>query len=218
MKRTIARVGYYSAIIACIATAGYSISQLMQIAGWLKYPADAVLIFGFSLLIPIPFLLAILALHYSMPHEKKIWTHAALLSTVMYATYVILNYVVQLATVLPMKLQEQAGEVSMLDQTPHSLFWDIDALGYIFLGIACLFASLVFENAGRTKWVKWFLLANAAITPIIGLIYFYPRFSIPLLLIGSPWIISATGSMLLLGLYFRSELIPITKAPSNYIK
>jgi hypothetical protein len=29
-----------------------------------------------------------------------------------------------------------AGRI--LDQTPHSLFWDIDELGYIFMGLATL--------------------------------------------------------------------------------
>lgn len=218
MKKVIARLGFYTSMVACAATAGYSIAQLMQIAGWLTFPADAVLIFGFSLLIPIPFLLAMLALHFSVIPEKRIWTHAALLCTVIYATYVLLNYVVQLATVVPMNLQGKLEEVRVLDQTPHSLFWDVDALGYIFLGLACLFASLVFENSGRVKAVKWFLLANAAITPVIAVIYFYPRFSIPLLLVGSPWIITATGSMFLLGLYFKREMRQIPKAPSNYIK
>jgi hypothetical protein len=38
-------------------------------------------------------------------HKKKIWSHAALLFAVMYAVYVSLNYVVQLATVIPFSLQ-----------------------------------------------------------------------------------------------------------------
>jgi hypothetical protein len=51
----------------------------------------------------------------------------------------------------------------------------------------------------------WFLLANALMTPVIATIYFYPTFSITLLLFGLPWAITAPGSMLLLALFFRKQ-------------
>ncbi len=100
MNNSTVKLGFYSALIAFIASVGYDVAQILQIVGSLKYPLDNILIFGFSLLIPIPFILAMLALHYSVSDDKKIWTHAALLFTVMYATYVTLNYVVQLTTVI----------------------------------------------------------------------------------------------------------------------
>jgi multisubunit Na+/H+ antiporter MnhB subunit len=78
----------------------------------------------------------------------------------------------------------------------------VDALGYIFLGLATLFASFLFANRGFERWVKWFFLANALVTPLIGFVYFYPTFSYGLLLLGAPWIITASGSMLVLALYF----------------
>jgi len=42
-------------------------------------------------------------------------------------------------------------------------------------------------------------------TPVIAVVYFYPTFSIPLLILGSPWIITAGGSMLSLVFYFKSR-------------
>lgn len=41
-----------------------------------------------------------LALHYVTPNEKKFWSHADLLFTILYAVFVTENYVVQLATVV----------------------------------------------------------------------------------------------------------------------
>lgn len=93
------------------------------------------------------------------------------------------------------------AEVGLLDQTPHSLFWDVDAMGYIFLGVSTLFAGLAFDT--RERWLRRFLIANAAITPLIALVYFYPRFSIALLLLGSPWLVTVPGALLLLTRYFR---------------
>lgn len=42
-------------------------------------------------------------------------------------------------------------------------------------------------------------------TPIIAVVYFYRTFSTALLMLGSPWIVTAAGSMLCLALYFKSE-------------
>jgi len=117
-----------------------------------------------------------------------------------------LNYVVQLATVIPASLAGTLNEIRVLDQTPHSLFWDVDALGYIFLALATLFASFLFSNQGFERWVKWFFLANFIVTPLIGFVYFYPTFSYGLLLLATPWIITASGSMLVLALFFKRQL------------
>lgn len=207
MNKNTVKLGFYSAILAFIAVVGFDVVQIIQVLGFTKYPLDVRLIYGFSLLIPIPFILAILALHYSTAEDKKIWTHAALIFTAIYASYVSLNYVVQLATVVPMTLQNSLDKIRVLDQTPHSLFWDVDALGYICMGFATLFASAVFENKGIERWTRRFFLANAIITLAIAIVYFYPTFSIPLLIIfGSPWMITSAGSMLFLALYFKAKL------------
>ena len=47
------------------------------------------------------------------------------------------------------------------------------------------------------------MLANAWITPIIAFIYFYPHFSQNVLLLGTPWLVTAPGSLLALACYFR---------------
>lgn len=202
-NKSAATIGFYCALIAFMAAVGYGGAQILQVLGFVVFPLDAILIYGFSLGIASPFMLSILALHYTVPNEKKIWTHAALLFSIVYVTYVTLNYVVQLGTVIPMTLNGASDEIRILNQSPHSLFWDVDALGYIFLGLATLFAFPVFAKRGLQRWLRWFFLANALLTPVIALIYFYPHFSVTLLLLGLPWLITVPGSMLLLALYFR---------------
>jgi hypothetical protein len=187
--KTYAKLGYYSGLIAFIAAAGYSFVQILQVIRVVAFPVDAILIYALSLCITLPFLLSILALHYVVPNEKKIWSHAALLFSVIYVTYVTLNYVVQLATVIPASLSGTLDEIRILNQTPHSLFWNVDALGYIFLGLVTLFAYFVFKESQEQRLLKWMLLANALVTPLISFVYFYPDFSYNLLLLGVPWII-----------------------------
>jgi hypothetical protein len=202
------RVGFWAALVAFAGTLGFSIVQIMQIMAFLHPPLDGILIYGFSLCIATPFMIAMLALHYVTPEGNRIWSHAALLLAVMYAVYVNLNYVVQLATVIPLSLRGSLDEIRILDQTPHSLFWDVDALGYIFMGLATLFAFPVFANTGLEKWVKSFFLANGLVVPIISFVYFYPTFSTGILLLGSVWIVTALGSVLLLTLFFGRKLRP----------
>ena len=200
---TIKRFGYWIATVALFGAAGYSVAQVLQVLGLINFPIDAILIYGFSLCIAFPFTLSILALHYLVPSEKRFWTHASVLASVIYTTYVSLNYVVQLATVLPASLHGSLEPIRILDQTPHSLFWDVDGIGYIFMGIAAFFAAQVFEKSGMPGWTRRFLLAHALVTPLIAVVYFYPTFSTTLLIIGSPWIVTSTGSILLLALHFR---------------
>lgn len=205
MNKPIYEIGFWSGLIAFGATTSYVIVQLLQVVGVLHFPLDEILIYGTSLCIVIPFILEILALHYITPDEKKFWSHAALVFCIIYAVFVSANYVVQLATVIPMKLKGTSGEISILEQTPHSLFWNFDALGYIFMGLATLIAIPVFEKHGFQKWVRISFLANALVTPLISFVYFYPAYSENLLMLGFPWGITAPLAMLLLALLFKKN-------------
>lgn len=205
MNKNISRFGYRSGLLAFWATVFFYIAQMLQIGGALFYPMDEILIYGFSLCITIPFLLEMLALHHSVPIQKQFWTHGALIFTVIYVVFVTANYVVQLATVIPATLQGSAEDIQLLAQTPHSLFWDFDAIGYIFMGLATFIAIPVFEKQGIQKRVKYSFLAHTLTTPLIAFVYFYPEFSDRLLLLATPWAITAPLFMLLLALMFKKQ-------------
>jgi hypothetical protein len=211
MNKTVHKVGFWSGVIAFAATFAFVVVQMLQLFGVLSYPLDEILIYGFSLCIVIPFLLEMLALHHIAPTEKKFWSHAALIFTVLYVAFVTANYVVQLATVIPMTLQGTSDEILILRQTPHSLFWDFDAIGYIFMGFATLFAVPVFEKQGFQRWVRYSFLVHSLVTPLIVFVYFYPNFSEKLLLIAVPWGITAPVSMLLLAIMFKKDYEVITQ-------
>ncbi|EHQ28846.1 hypothetical protein [Mucilaginibacter paludis] len=203
MKRNMAITGFYCALVALLATLGYGIVQILQVLGTLKYPLDDRLIYGFSLAIAQPFLLAMLAFHYILPEERRFWSHAALLFALLYTVYVVLIYGVQLATVIPASLHDRRE--TLLTVKPQSFFWTIDALGYICMGIATLMAAFALKNNSDTLWLSHFLLANGFVVPLICITYFYPHFSTATLWIGSPWLITVPGSMLLLSRFFKKE-------------
>jgi len=203
--KIIHRVGFLAGLAAFLFTVLYVIVQLLQMQRILPPPMDEILIYASSLCIVIPFLLEILALHYITPPAKRFWTHAAVIFTTLYAMFVTSNYVVQLSTVLPMKQKGRIAEVSILEQTPHSLFWDFDALGYICMGIAMLFAVPALQKEGAQKYARKSFLANAWVTPLITIVYFYPTFSEKLLMLGFPWALTAPLAMLCLALSFQTK-------------
>jgi hypothetical protein len=152
----IAKVGFWSALVALAGAVGYIVSVPLQVLDVVGPLQDSIIAFASSLIIATPFLLAMLALHYVVPEERRFWTHAAVLMAVIYTTYNTLNYVVQLATVLPAgytwTFEDQQGTVgplSLLNQTPHSLFWDIDGLGYIFFNLANSLQSRLLKRVAR---------------------------------------------------------------------
>ena len=201
--KLINKVGFWAGIFAFIFAIAYSVIQILQVLKVVNFPTDEILIYGTSLGIVIPFILEILALHYVSPQDKKIWSHAALIFTTIYAVFVTANYVVQLATVLPNKLNGTYDQIKILDQTPHSLFWDFDAIGYIFMGITTIVGVPIFTKTGFQKWVRLSFLANGLVTPLITLVYFYPNFSNKLLFLGFPWGVTAPLAMLLLAIFFK---------------
>lgn len=202
MNKAVYKIGFWSGLIAFLSAIAYCIVQLLQVYNVLSYPTDEILIYSSSLCIVIPFIIEILALHYITLDDKKFWSHGALIFTVIYAVFVTANYVVQLATVIPFTLKGNLNEIRILQQTPHSMFWNFDAIGYICMGLATLFAVPVFKKEGFEKWVRIVFIGNALVTPIIGYVYFYPEFSVQLLILGYIWGITAPASMLLLAIMF----------------
>jgi hypothetical protein len=205
MVTKICEIGFWSGMAAFASTVAFDVVQILQIVGVLRFPLDEILIYGTSLCIVVPFLLEMLALHYLTPLDKRFWSHAALLFTVVYVVFVTANYIVQLATVIPAKLAGAVDTIRILEQTPHSLFWDYDAIGYIAMGLAALFAVPALGRAGFERWVRRSLIAHALVTPLISVVYFYPTFSQKLLFLGFPWAITAPLFMLLLAIMLRGR-------------
>jgi len=203
LTRSIGKVGYWSGLAAFTSAVAYDLVQILQVAGVLRFPADEILIYGTSLCIVVPFTLEMLAFHHLTTPDKRFWTHAALIFTTVYAVFVTANYVVQLATVVPAKVRGASDAIRILEQTPHSLFWDYDAVGYVSMGLASLLAVPAVSNVGFERWVRLSFIAHALVTPLISIVYFYPTFSTNLLFLGFPWAITAPLFMLMLAIMLR---------------
>jgi hypothetical protein len=198
-----ARIGFWSSMTAFCTAAGYGVVQILQLLEVLTFPWDELLIFGFSIGIPVPFVLAMVALHYCIPQERRIWTHCGLVLAAMYATLVIIVYPTQLAVVVPSKMAGAAEAVRSLTVSSGTFMWVIDGAGYVLMGLATLFAAGAFAGDHRQRWLRRMLIANGLIDPIIIAVYVLPW----LLPVGGLWLITAPGSLWLLARYFRQTQI-----------
>jgi hypothetical protein len=200
-------------VAAFVSAVAYDVVQILQIGGVLRFPADEILIYGTSLCIVVPLILEMMAFHHLTAPDRQFWTHASLLFTVVYGVFVTANYVVQLATVIPAKLEGTIEAIRVLEQTPHSLFWDYDAVGYVSMGLACLLAVPAVGSVGFERWVRRSLIAHALVTPLISIVYFYPTFSTRLLFLGFPWAVTAPLFMLMLAIMLRRRPAMIATTP-----
>jgi hypothetical protein len=201
------RVGFRAGVAAFTATVAYDVVQILQVAGVLRFPADEILIFGTSLCIVVPFVLEMVALHHSRSGDQRFWTHAGLIFTTMYAVFGTANYVIQLSTVIPAKLRGAASTVGVLEQTPHSLMWDFDAIAYLAMGIATLAIIPALRKNAVESRVRLACMAHVAATVLAGVVYFSPTYSYRLLMLGFPWAITAPLFMLLLALALRTGAV-----------
>lgn len=218
MTANIGNVGYWAGLAAFISAIAYVVVQILQVAGVLRFPADEILIYGTSLCIVVPFILEMLALLYLTAPDKRFWSHAAVIFTIIYAVFVTANYVVQLATVVPAKVRGTSDAIRVLEQTPHSMFWDYDAVGYVAMGFAALFAVPAVGNVGFERWVRLSLIAHVLVTPLISVVYFSPTFSTNLLFLGFPWAITAPLFMLMLAIMLRRRRNMSSRNPNGGYK
>lgn len=209
LRPALGLIGFWAGVAAFTATVGYDVAQIFQVIGVLHFPLDEILIFGASLCIVVPFVLQTLALHYLTPVDRRFWTHAALLFTTIYAVFATANYVVQLTTVIPAKVRGTAETVRLLEQTPHSLLWDFDAIAYMMMGVSALVIAPALGSTAADRRARVACIAHVAATILAGVVYFYPTYSYKLLLLGFPWGITAPWFMLLLAIALRRREIEV---------
>lgn len=194
-------VGRWAATIAFLGVLAFGVVQTLQVLGLVSGLLSDGLIFGTSLAIAPPFLVAMLALHHLTEGERRFFSQGAVSFATLYAAFAMLIYVVQLASVIPAQIAGSAAPELVV--TPHSLFWTVDALAYISMGIASLFAAFALPRRAENAWLFRACIAHAAVTPLIAIVYFYPAFSIPLLLLGTPWLVTALLLTFFLARSFR---------------
>ncbi len=199
------RFGFWAAIAAFLASVGYDIPQLLQLAGVLVDPWDRILIFAPSLVLAPAFVLTMVAVHSAAPVVRQIWTLAALALAIMYAVLACIVYVTQLGVVIPHDLRGDGGRYALLACCGHGQFLTgVDLLGYTLMSASTLLAAPAFTGSTKLRAVRLWFVANGLLLPVLILQLVWPV----LIYVGALWMITFPVSMIVLARVFHQSEEP----------
>jgi hypothetical protein len=157
-----------------------------------------------------PTFVVLMACIHSYALDKKIFSRIAISFAVAYAAIIMVNYFVQFTVVVP---SLQAGEIQGLSlftqYDPHGFFIALEALAYLLMSTAFLFAAPVFargraERATRAIFIVSFLLAAMAFSVLWLVQHDLVAFEVTILMIN--WIVLIVSGTLLSVVFHRARV------------
>jgi hypothetical protein len=171
-------------------------------------PGDYLWLVPGFLLAPI-FVVLMASIHAYAAERKKIFSRIGLSFALAYAAMIMVDYFVQFTVVAPSLQSGETQGLSLFTQyNPHGLFIALEALAYLMMSVACLFAAPVFargrvERAIRGLLVLDFVLAVVAFASLSLLRHDLVAFEVTVLLIN--WIVLIVSGVLM-SVVFRRAL------------
>ena len=197
---TPARSGPFCATWGCVPAPYTDVARFIPGDYWWLIPG--------ILLAPI-FVVLMAAIHARAPEPTRIFTRIALAFAIVYAVVIGVDYFVQFTVVIP---SLQAGEtegLSLFTQyNPHGLFIAGEALGYLAMSLALLFAAPVFAGGRIERTIRWlfvagFVLVLAAFVGLWVVGHDLVAFEVSVLTIN--WIVLIASGVLLSVVFGRAE-------------
>lgn len=111
-------------------------------------------------------------IHSFAPEGKKLFSRIALSFAVSYAVVIVADYFTQFTIVLPSLQSGETANLSLFTQyNPHGFLIAGEALGYLIMSIAFLFAAPLFARGRAERAIRWLFALNFVLTAIsfIGL-------------------------------------------------
>jgi hypothetical protein len=184
-RKRASQLGWWSAVLTAIFTAVFSVIAIATPArsgpfcaawGCVPYPytdvaqfipGDYIWLVPGILLAPI-FAVLFACIHSFAPEGKKLVSRIALLFAAAYAVVIVADYFSQLTIVMPSLQSGETAGLSLFTQyNPHGFFIAGEALGYLMMSVAFLFAAPLFSGGRAERALRWlfalgFVLAVAA--------------------------------------------------------
>lgn len=204
--------GFWSAILAAVFAVAFAILAVaFPAAEWdgIEAYADSFSSAQMASFIPATLLaltvvVLMVSLHVYASQDQRILTLLAVAFSVIYATIVCTNYYLQLFVVRLNLLAGQLEGLAVLAMPNfHSLFFALEAFGYLFSSLATLVVIPVFSGGRLASWIRGLFIVNGMIG-LLGAII--APFDQPLLILASLgfWSLCYPISMILVGLYFKN--------------
>ncbi len=155
---TPARSGPFCANWGCVAYPYTDVAQFI--------PGDYIWLIPGILLAPI-FVVLFACIHAFAPEGKKPLGQIAFAFAVAYAVVIIVDYFVQFTVVAPsLQAGETAGLSLFTQYNPHGFFIAGEALGYLMMSVAFLFAAPVFAGDRAERAIRWLFALDFALAGV----------------------------------------------------
>ncbi len=199
---TPARSGPFCATWGCVAYPYTAVAQFI--------PGDYFWLVPGILLAPL-FVVLFACIHAFALEGQKLFSRIALLFAGAYAVVIIADYFSQFTIVMPSLQSGETSGLSLFTQyNPHGFFIAGEALGYLLMSIAFLFAAPVFAGGRAERALRWlfalsFVLAVVAFVGLWLLKNDLVAFEVTILMIN--WVELITSGVLL-SIVFRQAVRP----------
>lgn len=168
-----------------------------------------------GILLAPTFVVLMACIHNYAPSQRKVFSQVALSFAVLYTAVIMINYFLQFTVVIPSLQSGQTAGLSLFTQyNPHGIFIVLEALGYLILSTALIFAAPVFSGGRPQGIVRWLFVSGFVVTvlsfvglPLMG--YDIVAFEVTVLL--TNWIVLIVSGALLAVVFRRAAKV----APVN---
>ena len=159
---TPARSGPFCATWGCIPAPYTDVAEFI--------PGDYLWLIPGIVLVPI-FVVLMASIHAYASEPRKIFSRIGLAFALAYAVVIGVDYFVQFAVVVPSLQAGETADLSLFTQyNPHGLFIAGEALGYLTVSVALLFAAPVFAGGRVQRAISWLFVAGfgLAVAAFVG--------------------------------------------------
>ncbi len=185
----ISRLGFWTAILTAVFAAAFMVVGIATPArsgpfapptSVIPYPYTNVTAFipgdyywllPGILLAPI-FVILMACIHIYASDDRKVFSQIGLSFAVLYSAVIMINYFLQFTVVIPSLQSGETAGLSLFTQyNPHGIFIVLEALGYLVMSIALLFAAPVFSGGRLQGMIRWLFVASfvIAVAAFVGL-------------------------------------------------
>jgi hypothetical protein len=232
------RLGFWAAILAAACTVAFAVvgvatparsgpfctsacvpSPYVDVARFI--PGDYLWLIPGFLLAPI-FVVLVACIHSYAAESKKGLTRIALSFALVYAMVIMVNYFTQFTVVVPSLQSGETQGLSLFTQyNPHGFFIALEALAYLMMTVALLFAAPVFAG-GRVErvigglFVLTFILGIGSFVGLWLLRHDLVAFEVTILMID--WLALIVGGALLAIVFRRAgRLVSLRDVPTRSV-
>lgn len=214
LKRKALILGFWSAIAVAIFTIFFIIALPLtyNFSKWSGIEAYAQAFKPVQMLTVLPsillassYVIFTVSIHYYADEDNMIWSHLGVVFGLIYATISIINYLIQIITVMPSITNMQlSGLEVFVAGYPNSIFFALMA-SYFFMCISSLFIAFVFNKEETQRGIRLLFIGTGISGPLC-LLGVFVETSITMPLSAVLWFICLSTGSIKIAIYFKKLL------------